>query len=220
MEILDDIGVAGNLVDLLWDMYNKTELSINGVNFFKSSKGLIQGASLSPLLFDIYLDPLVKLIERGGTFVRAFADDIVFILEDSSFLDSKLSDIFTWSRKFDIDVNPLKSGIIRIMKRAGKIKGIPNIMNIREVMEYKYLGIWLNQSLKFDKQISSMKKRCTVLWKKLNACYNPKLKFPARRLLLKCVIFQTLNYGCNPICPVSKKYEEFIEGSKYRFTKK
>jgi hypothetical protein len=99
--------------------------------------------------------------------VRAFADDISMILEDWRVLDEKLEVINAWSSEHGIKINPEKSAIIRILKRTGKIKGIPNIMNIKEVKEYKYLGVWMSQSLNFDKQIKQVKKRSGFLWKKI-----------------------------------------------------
>jgi hypothetical protein len=75
-------------------------------------------------------------------------------MEDWRDLDDRLGVINDWSKEFGIEVNPLKSGIIRLLKRAGDIKGIPNNMGIKEVKTYKYLGIWVDQSCNFKKQIS------------------------------------------------------------------
>ena len=50
-----------------------------------------------------------------------------------------------------------KSGIMRILRREGKVKEINNILRIPEVKEYKYLGILINQSLKFKGVESELK---------------------------------------------------------------
>jgi hypothetical protein len=60
MQILEDMGLPGNLLLLLKNMYLKTCLTIDGKNYIHSKKGLLQGSSLSPLLFDIYVDPLLR----------------------------------------------------------------------------------------------------------------------------------------------------------------
>jgi retron-type reverse transcriptase len=87
--------------------------------FVGTNKGILQGSSLSPLLFDIYIDPLLRKLSSGGCFVRAFADDVVFILDDWKFLDGKLEVIQEWSNEFGIKVNPRKSGVMRLLRRAG-----------------------------------------------------------------------------------------------------
>ena len=42
-------------------------------------------------------------------------------------------------------VNSSKNGIMRILRRKGKWKGITNALNIPEVNKYKYFGIVINQ---------------------------------------------------------------------------
>jgi hypothetical protein len=146
-------------------MYSKTFFSIDGINFVKSSKGIPQGSTLSPLLFDLYIDSLIKRLESDNTLVRAYADDLVLILNHKEGIDAKLKIIIEWSKEFSININPKKSGIMRLLKRRGKVLGVPNMLNIEEVQEYKYLGIWLDQSLSFSRQISYIKSHSAAIWK-------------------------------------------------------
>jgi predicted SpoU family rRNA methylase len=99
-------------------------------------------------------------------FVRAFADDLVIVVERNK-LNSCLDAVVDWGRTYNININSNKLGIIRVLKRLGKILGVYNVLGINEVMEYKYFGIWVDQSLSFKKQISEVKSRSNLLWKKL-----------------------------------------------------
>ena len=82
--------------------------------------------------------------------MRAYADDIIIVLKDAKEIDLKLKIVLDWCDNNDIKLNPEKSGVMRLLKRSGKIKGIKNIANIPEVIEYKYLGLIINQSLNFN----------------------------------------------------------------------
>ena len=82
-------------------------------------------------------------------------------------------------------LDPQKSGILRILNRAGKTKEIKNCANIPEVKEYKYLGINKNQSLNFKELIKKIKIKSKYLKYNLRKVKNTKLTSRLRRLLLK-----------------------------------
>ena len=46
-----------------------------------------------------------------------------------------------------MEINAENSGIMRVLKRKGKWKGVKNVQNIPEIDCYKYLGVKLEQSL-------------------------------------------------------------------------
>jgi hypothetical protein len=220
MCVLDEFGLPGNLIMILKNMYMKTCFTIDGKKFILSKKGLLQGSSLSPLLFNIYIDGLLKSLQSAGCLVRAFADDVVLVLENWIVLNSKLEIVEKWSDEFGISINSEKSGIIRLLKRTGKILGAQNYLGIQEVKEYKYLGVWLDQSNSFKRQINYVKSKCHLLWKEVGSFYNPTLNFKTRRRLLKSVVFQILNFGADILCKFSIKYSTFMSSIKYKFTKR
>ena len=51
-----------------------------------------------------------------------------------------------WSENW-MKINEMKLGIHRILKRKGKAGGINNSQNILEVVNYKYHGLVINQSI-------------------------------------------------------------------------
>jgi len=74
-------------------------------------RGTPQGGPLSPILANLYLDPLDKQLEqRGTTFVR-YADDIAIFVSSERAAKRVLESVKKWLRKqLDLEVNDSKSG--------------------------------------------------------------------------------------------------------------
>ena len=77
----------------------------------KRVKGTPQGGPLSPLLANIYLDPLDKELEqRGLSFVR-YADDIAIFLSSARSAERVLASVIEWiEKRLKLPVNREKSG--------------------------------------------------------------------------------------------------------------
>ena len=81
---------------------------------------------------------------------RAFADDVIWIWSNIDETKTAIQIMDNWWKINKMIINENKSGILRILKRAGKAKIVENKLNIPEVTAYKYLGVQINQSLKID----------------------------------------------------------------------
>ena len=68
---LENYGIKGKTLNLITDLYRKTQCSIkiqnNITNFFKYEKGVRQGCPLSPILFNLYINDLIEIINRNYT---------------------------------------------------------------------------------------------------------------------------------------------------------
>lgn len=78
----------------------------------KRQRGTPQGGPLSPLLANLYLDPLDKELEsRGIAFVR-YADDIALYLSSERSAKRVMASVIRWLHKhLDLEVNEDKSGV-------------------------------------------------------------------------------------------------------------
>ena len=76
--------------------------------------------------------------------IKAYVDDLVVGLTNPNDLDKCLDIINRWSTKNDIKINANKSGLLRILGRKGKIRGLINKMYIPEVEDYNYLGVCID----------------------------------------------------------------------------
>lgn len=74
-------------------------------------KGTPQGGPLSPLLANLYLDPLDKELERRGIAFVRYADDIALFVSSERAAKRVLESVKSWLKKqLDLEVNEDKSG--------------------------------------------------------------------------------------------------------------
>ena len=124
-----------------------------------------------------------------------------------------------WWEQYKVMLNPQKSGIQRILNRAGKTKKIKNCANILEVKEYKYLGININQSLNFKELIKKIKIKSKYLKYNLRKAKNTKLTPRSRRLLLKTIYIKMVTYGWTVMYRRNRQYRDWQESALYQLTK-
>ena len=143
---LTNYNMPWNIIRLIrWMLYNfKFKL---GQKIIETKKGLIQGSVLSPLLFNIFINDLLCKYESKEIYARAHADDIVWVCKSMKQTIVAITIMKDWWSTNYMMVNKDKSGILRIIKRSGKITDIKIWLNILEVSTYKYLGININQSI-------------------------------------------------------------------------
>jgi len=106
------------------------------------NRGLMQGSVLSPHLFNVIIDPLIRRI-NNTLFATAFADDLAGQANNVSQIRKLWNDIKEWGENTGVDVNPNKCAII-IHKATAKdrklIKTFAEENKIPIVSHYKYLG--------------------------------------------------------------------------------
>lgn len=103
--------------------------------------------------------------------ILAYADDILVLCTTKRELTEAIDLINKWSKKFGLQPNNAKSGVIEFLPRKGKqipsLKVGDTINSIPIVPEYKYLGCWLSQKLTMDTQLEKIKKTSDILKHKL-----------------------------------------------------
>jgi RNA-directed DNA polymerase len=81
--------------------------------------GTPQGAVISPLLSNIYLDPLDKLMERKGFEMVRYADDFVVLCENEAEARQALDAVRRWCRKAGLSLHPEKTRVVDASRRGG-----------------------------------------------------------------------------------------------------
>ena len=92
--------------------YLRTGKLVDNRKVRHSAKGIPQGAPLSPLLANIYLNPLDRELEARGVSFARYADDITLYVASREEGERLLAEIVEWiEQKLKLRVNRKKSGV-------------------------------------------------------------------------------------------------------------
>ena len=126
-------GISAKIVRLLQDLYKKTSSCVklnNSISdYFDVSVGVRQGCVLSPILFNIYVDGIVKDILNVNTNpamlgqmkvpLLMYADDIVLLSESAPGLQNGMNAIHTFCLKWGLKINSAKTKVLIFNTRIG-----------------------------------------------------------------------------------------------------
>lgn len=160
------LNEQSNVFMVLRNIYSNIKCCVR-VNGFKSdwfsvTTGLRQGCILSPILFNLYINDLVSMIntECKGVDIAGenvcmlmYADDLVLLAKTENDLQDMLSKLSEWCNNWSIEINTSKSQIVHFRRsnksQTARIFTIGDKI-IDKVKEYRYLGLVLNEHLDWN----------------------------------------------------------------------
>ena len=159
-------GIHGKMYNALKAIYDNVScaMRINGklTDWFNVGCGLKQGCSLSNILFNMYIDDLIKNInaldigidignEKVGILV--YADDVVLLSENEQDLQTLLNELNTWCLNNEMSVNASKSKIMHFRPQSFNITQVNFFcgdQELEKVNQYVYLGLVLTEVLDYS----------------------------------------------------------------------
>jgi len=176
--VLEHAGIRGKMLNFIKRLYrdNKVRVRTGGhlSDPFDMLRGNRQGCPLSPLLFIIFINGILKECTVGGVKVPAVKDldweegntlpqtveakcerlmyaDNVIALEDSvENAQTVCENLEEWARKWGMEQGIAKCGVMcwskdeEILRKHKKTTYRAGNAEILKVKEYKYLGIWVD----------------------------------------------------------------------------
>ena len=91
---------------------------LQGLDKWTPAKGSPQGAVISPLLANIYLDPLDRLIAEHGYPMVRYADDFVILTRNHAEAEAALALVKTWVTSNGLTLHPEKTRIANCRKKG------------------------------------------------------------------------------------------------------
>ena len=89
------------------------------VRYEPTGRGTPQGAVISPLLANIYLDPLDHLLAESGVQMVRYADDFVLLCRSEEAAQAALARVQTWVQENGLTLHPEKTRIVDATQPGG-----------------------------------------------------------------------------------------------------
>src|SRR6266480_762639 len=110
--------VADSRVLELVEAMLQTEV-MEGLEHWTPVAGTPQGAVISPLLSNIYLDPLDHEVARSGYEMVRYADDFVILCRSETEARAALAKVQPWTANAGLRLHPEKTRIVDVTQRGG-----------------------------------------------------------------------------------------------------
>jgi RNA-directed DNA polymerase len=118
---------------------------MEGMNQWTPTAGAPQGAVLSPLLSNIYLDPLDHQMAASGYQMVRYADDFVILCKTKEQAQSALETVAAWTAQAGLTLHPVKTRIVD-----------------SRIAPFEFLGYRFERGRRFPRNKSMMKLRDSI----------------------------------------------------------
>ncbi|KAL4103878.1 hypothetical protein QTP88_019213 [Uroleucon formosanum] len=169
-KILKEFNMPKKLINLIKATMENSEIKIKKANFtskpFKVTSGLRQGDALSPILFNLVLERVVRdmNISEGVTLgqskisLLAYADDIAILGDNIEIVKIHCKKLMDAANKVGLRINDKKTEYMKLnrkdrMYRHGESMNVDGHI-FQRVPQFKYLGVLLTQDNELKVEIS------------------------------------------------------------------
>ena len=205
---LDSLGLGPKLTELLRSIYDKVRCTVRKDNqlsdLFPYDIGVRQGCILSPIIFNLFIDELVNVIQQNSdslsgieigdlvVFILLYADDVVLVADNAADLSSLLRSLQEFCTASGMNVNVKKTKVV-IFGKSRDPTNLPVVLfdnkPLEVVNEYKYLGCFVDKDLNFSFHIGAALKRAERASFSLFRCIGG---FRNMKVSLKLRLYKTL----------------------------
>eukprot|EP00117_Sycon_ciliatum_P031630 scpid88133/ scgid1983/ Putative uncharacterized transposon-derived protein ZK1236.4 len=206
---LFSIGVGGSalnwLADYLSDRQQRVVIGNQHSKVFQPSSGVPQGSVLGPLLFVLYVRGVAAEVQPYGVRTVQFADDIMLYISsrDKHQLERNMSSAVThlarWLASRNLVLNESKTQILFIPAHRSvnpRVSVMCSGVQLAQVESAKYLGVHMDQDLKWTTMVNQIAKRAAC---KIAVLFRNRrcMPLPCRITYLKSLILPDFLYASN-----------------------
>jgi len=155
---LSVVGVSSHFINVIRNLYKKAKTKIRTTLGFTDLinilKGVLQGESLSPTLFTMYLEEIVKILKESKVdginlllieiIILLYADDIILMATNQLDLQKQINILKEFFDSHLLKVNLTKTKVV-IFSKSGKVPKSAKLFwggnRVEIVNQYTYLGV-------------------------------------------------------------------------------
>ena len=213
------IGISGEVLrwteDFLWNRKQRVVVYGEASQWADVLSGVPQGSVIGPCLFLIFINDIASTMNSQ---VSIFADDTKILRcirsdEDVQALQNDLKTAEEWSREWKLRFNANKCRVLRI----GKVQDLENRPQyklngviLENVVEQNDLGVLIDSSLDFQKQVNKCVNKAFMNWGIIKRTFD-RLQPKMFKLLFKTYVRSHVEYCPQVWSPYKKGLIKKIE---------
>ncbi|KAH9416497.1 hypothetical protein DERP_014546 [Dermatophagoides pteronyssinus] len=209
LQRLRNFEIPPNIYAVIVDYFKDRIVELPLLNVMVSKRvtgGCPQGGKISPLLWNVLLDDLLKLPLPSNCFLQAYADDTILFcehrsIENCAFLtNNALQIIEQWGLNNGLVFNPMKTQAMMVTKRRNFV--LPDLFlnghMINIVRCIKILGVLIDSKLTWNDHISYIKSKAMKIYNLIRWKHgsNWGLSFDVLRTIYLQAIEPIILYAC------------------------
>lgn len=226
---LEEVGIHGDLLRWLASYLRNRTQAVTTKGFTSSftpiSSGVPQGSHLGPLLFNIYINDVIKCFTNSK--VLFYADDtkIFFAIkdvEDCIMMQNDLNRLCEYCTLNEIYLNVDKCCTITFTRKKNPLQFNYSLQGkiLKRVKEIRDLGVQLDSGLYFESHINKITAKA---YKLLGFIFRQGTDFrnvSTLTLLYNAYVRSQLEYASTVWNPHYQKYQTLLEGIQNRFIRR
>ena len=173
----------------------------------KIGRGVRQGCPLSPLLFSIYSEMMMKEaiedieegVKIGGEFIKdiKFADDQGIVANSELGLQTLMDALITTAGNYDMKVNVRKTKTMIVSKHTpGDVNISLDGRVVEQVKKFRYLGVIMTEDGRCDLEIKTRIAMAKDAFSKRRELLVRSMNIKTKKRIIKAVVWSVAMYGC------------------------
>ena len=169
-------------------------------------RGVRQGCILSPCLFNIYTEYLIREALEDGEGINIngqnitnirYADDTIILAESEQQLQHMIDKLDATCEQYGMAMNAKKTKTMIVEKTPEKqcevnVKG----QRLTQVKQYKYLGTKIEHTGQWKTEVAQRINQAKIAFWKKATILKSNISMKTRIRILMCYVFSVLSYGC------------------------
>lgn len=190
-------------------------------NWFVTSKGVQQGSALSPLLFIIMMDEIMKRVKqhnKNSAFKAfAFADDVVIWGDTEEEVQGKIDVWNCYFKEFGLNISLKKTVVMTVNRQKSGANITVNGQKLQEVNNFPYLGSVLTEDNRSTAEITNRVQRGAAFYHQVRSLlWDSQIPILAKRTLYQAYFLPITTYGLET-CTITGRDKSRLQAAEMKF---